>query len=225
VRPLPNRLVETLTAQRTMAIQECLAAKPDVAVCAVAHALALRIFYRQEFNRDTCLGLEAKIAELSSLAPSLDESRAGQSLARRHEEWARKLPAESGGLWDWIALQDAETRLALLAYCAARTVDAVQRSWEQRSRAQHHAEQLSRAVALDMAAWWAVTRESYLAHVPKALILEAVREGVSQRDADGLTGLKKDAMIEHAERLLAGRGWLPEVLRSEAGAMPAERSA
>lgn len=46
-------------------------------------------------------------------------------------------------------------------------------------------------------------------------ILEAVREGVSERDAADLEGLKKDAMIEHAERLLAGTRWLPEVLRTE----------
>jgi hypothetical protein len=39
-------LMESLTAHRTMALQECLAARPDVALMAVAHALALRVFYR-----------------------------------------------------------------------------------------------------------------------------------------------------------------------------------
>ena len=88
-------------------------------------------------------------------------------------------------------------------------IDAVQRSWERNSRGAHHAGQLALTVGLDMAEWWAPTRESYFAHVSKALILEAVRDGVSEKDADTLAGLKKDPMIEHAERLLSGKRWLP----------------
>jgi hypothetical protein len=33
--------------------------------------------------------------------------------------------------------------------------------------------------------------------------------------AASIAGLKKDAMVEHAERLLAGTGWLPALLRTE----------
>ena len=211
---MSNQLTERLTAERTVALQECLAGKPEAALMTVVHALALRVFYRQEFRGDTCLGLEAKIAEPGTFAPSVNEGRAGQSLARRHENWSRKLPTESADLWSWVTGQDIETLLAVLAYCAARTIDAVQRSWERNSRGAHHAGELALTVGLDMAEWWAPTRESYFAHVSKALILEAVREGVSDRDADTLAGLKKDPMIEHAERLLSGKRWLPAVLRN-----------
>ena len=65
-----------------------------------------------------------------------------------------------------------------------------------------------------MTAWWEAAGERYLARVPKARILEAVREAVSEQEADSMAGLKKDAMLLHAERLLAGKGWLPEVLRA-----------
>jgi ParB family transcriptional regulator, chromosome partitioning protein len=212
-KPLSNQLMENLTAQRTIALQECLAGKPDVALMAVVHALTLRIFYRKETRSDTCLGLEAKVAEPGTFAPNVNESRAGQALARRHEEWARRMPSDVRELWDWIASQDAETLLALLAYCAARTADAIHRSWERGTGALRHADQLALTVSLDMAEWWAPTRDSYLAHVSKAQILEAVREGVSANDADNIAGLKKDPMIDHAERLLAGRRWLPDVLR------------
>jgi ParB family chromosome partitioning protein len=64
-----------------------------------------------------------------------------------------------------------------------------------------------------MADWWAPTRESYFSQVSKAQILEAVREGASVKDADGLAGLKKDPMSEHAERLVSGKRWLPKILR------------
>ena len=201
-KPLSNQLMESLTAHRTAALQECLAARPEAALMAVVHALALRVFYRQEFGPDSCLGLEAKVAEPSSFAPTIHESPAGQSLARRHEDWARKLPTDRAELWSWVVAQDAETLLALLAYCAARTIDAVHRSWERGSRGLRHADRLALALELDMAEWWAPTRENYLALVSKAQILEAVREGVSEKDADSLAGLKKDS-DDRARRALA----------------------
>jgi ParB family chromosome partitioning protein len=116
-----------------------------------------------------------------------------------------------------VLSQDQEIRLELLAYCAARTVDAVRRTGAG-PRGLRHADELARTVGLDMAAWWAPTKASYLARVPKARILEAVREGVSEKDAVGIAGLKKEAMVEHAERLLAGKGWLPDVLRPSTAA-------
>jgi ParB family chromosome partitioning protein len=209
-KPVSSQLVENLTAHRTMALQECLAEKPEAALMAIVHALALRVFFRQEFRGDSCLGLEAKIADPATFAPTLHESRAAQALARRHEEWARRMPAARAELWEWMVGQDSETLLALLAYCAARTVDAVHRSCE---RGSPHADQLAALVHLDMADWWAATRESYFSHVSKAQIVEAVREGASEKKADGLAGLKKDPMIEHAERLLSDTRWLPEILR------------
>jgi ParB family transcriptional regulator, chromosome partitioning protein len=221
-KPLSNQLIEKLTAERTMALQECLAATPEAALKAVVHSLALRVFYRQEFRGDTCLGLEVKVAEPGTFAPSVGGSRAGQSLARRHEEWACQLPKGSAALWNWITEQDPGTLLSLLAYCAARTIDAVQRSWEHGSRGVRHADHLALLVGLDMADWWAPTRENYLAHISKARILEAVREAVSEKDADALSGLKKDPMIEHAERLLTGRRWVPAVLRNNSTAAASE---
>ena len=76
-KPLSNQLTERLTAERTVALQECLAGKPEAALMAVVHALALRVFYRQEFRGDTCLGLEAKIAEPETFAPSVAEAGRG----------------------------------------------------------------------------------------------------------------------------------------------------
>ena len=55
--------------------------------------------------------------------------------------------------------------------------------------------------------------------VPKALILEAVREGAGARAVGQIAGSKKEVMVADAEQLLAGTGWLPSILRvSEATA-------
>jgi ParB family chromosome partitioning protein len=215
-KPLSNQLTERLTAERTMALQECLAAKPEAALMAVVHALALRVFYRQEWKGDTVSGSRSRSRSRARSRRAWATAERGSPSPAGMRTGRAKMPTGSADLWSWVVAQDSETVLALLAYCAARTIDAVHRSWERGSRGLRHADQLALALKLDMAEWWAPTKASYLAHVSKALILEAVREGASEKDADSLAGLKKDAMIEYAERLLAGKRWLPEVLRSNA---------
>lgn len=74
---------------------------------------------------------------------------------------------------------------------------------------------LASALALDMTAHWTPTARSYLGRVTKAHILAAVREAVGEEAVDRIAGMKKQAMAEAAEQLLAGTGWLPTVLRTE----------
>jgi ParB family transcriptional regulator, chromosome partitioning protein len=224
-RPLSAALVESLTGERTAALRECLAAQPEVALVALAHALALRLFYGASHDPDSCLCLELGQPAQRQLPPAVEESRAGRALHERHAAWAGRLPRRGEELWGWLMAQAPETRLSLLAYGAARTLDAVRRGWEGRTHGLRHAGQLARALGLDMAEWWAPTGASYLAHVPKARILEAVREGVSDKDAEAIAGLKKAAMVAEAERLLEGRRWLPEVLRAPAEPAPHDAAA
>ena len=76
---------------------------------------------------------------------------------------------------------------------------------------------LARAVNLDMAAaGWTPTVDNYLGRVPKARILEAVREAKGEASAQLIDHLKKADMAKEAERLLDGTGWLPEPLRTSA---------
>ena len=50
--------------------------------------------------------------------------------------------------------------------------------------------------------------------MPKARILEAVREAKGEASAQLIDHLKKPDMAREAERLLAGAGWVPEPLRT-----------
>ena len=72
------------------------------------------------------------------------------------------------------------------------------------------------------AAGWAPTIDNYLGRVPKARILEAVREGRGEQSAQLIDHLRKAEMAKEAERLLEGAGWLPEPLRraDEASFLP-----
>ena len=64
------------------------------------------------------------------------------------------------------------------------------------------------------AAGWAPTVDNYLGRVPKARILEAVREAKGEASAQLIDHLKKPEMAKEAERLLARTSWLPEPLRT-----------
>jgi ParB family transcriptional regulator, chromosome partitioning protein len=75
---------------------------------------------------------------------------------------------------------------------------------------------LAVAVGLDMTQWWQPTAANYLGRVSKALILEAVTEGISPNAAANLATLKKGDMAATAEERLAGKGWLPALMRTPA---------
>ncbi len=137
-----------------------------------------------------------------------------QQIRERQTAWERRVPESAADLWAFItALTEAE-RLDLLAHCVSLTVDAV-RSPKAMGNAevQQHADALAAALSLDMTAYWQPTAEGYFARVPKAVVIKAVREGSCPEAAQTLSDLKKQPMAERAEKLLAGKGWLPEILR------------
>lgn len=212
---LSDRLTENLTAHRTAALRTVLAGNADVALTAVVHALALPLFFPHE--DESCLALRLDSAPLSGSADGIEDSAAVTRLTERHAGWLRQLPNAAEALWGWLLAQDIATRLDLLAYCAGCSVNAVKKRHEHAdSDRLAHADHLAQALGLDMTEWWQPTAESYLRHVPKARILEAVHEGVTPEAAENLATLKKDALAAQAAERLAGTGWLPAILRMPA---------
>ena len=213
LKPLSERLVIELTAHRTLALRDALANDPGVAFTAVLHALCLGAFYRMAFG--TCLEISAKSASFSVQAPGLADSASAQAIEARHQHWIAQLPAREDDLWDALVGFDADRRAALLAHCASLSVNAAYEPWNRSSRRIDHADTLARAVNLDMAAaGWSATVENYLGRVPKARILEAVREAKGEPAVQLIDHLKKTDMAREAERLLAGTRWVPEPLRT-----------
>jgi ParB family chromosome partitioning protein len=212
IRPLSDRLVTELTAHRTLALRDALANDPQIAFQAVLHALCLGAFYRYATN--TCLEITAKSAGFSAQAPGLAESASAKAIDARHAQWAKQLPEEPGDLWDTLTQFDGDSQAALFAHCASLSVNVVKEPWNRRPDAFAHGDQLARTVNLDLAAaGWAPSVDNYLGRVPKARILEAVREAKGEQSAQLIDHLKKADMAKEAERLLAGTGWLPEPLR------------
>lgn len=211
-KPLSELLIRDLTAHRTLGLRLALGEQPDMALVAVVHALAAQTFYRGE--EASCLEVRLTSASLASHADGIEDTPAAKALADRHAGWASDMPRDVADLWDFITGLDNASVMALLAHCAALTVNAVRLPWEQKPNARATAEKLASAVTLDMTAHWTPTVQSYLGRVTKAHILNAVRGGVGDEAAERIAGLKKAEMAQAAEQLLAGTGWLPTVLRT-----------
>ncbi len=213
LKPLSERLVTELTAHRTLALRDALANDPGTAFVAVLHALCLSAFYR--YSSGSCLEISVKSASFTNQAPGLADSASANAIEARHQQWASQLPKGENGLWDALVEFDGDSQAALFAHCASLSVNAVHEPWNRNPRRLAHADTLARAVKLDMAAaGWSPTVDNYLGRVPKARILEAVREAKGEASAHLIDHLKKPDMAREAERLLAGTGWVPEPLRT-----------
>lgn len=220
-KPLSDALVRDLTAHRTLSLRLALGEQPEIALLAITHTLAAQTFYRGA--ESSCLEIRPVSAFLGSHAEGIDDTASGKVLADRHAGWAADMPRDVEDLWGFISGLDHASVMALLAHCAALTVNAVKQPWERKPHTQIAADRLASALALDMAAHWSATTRSYLARVTKARILAAVREGVGDEAAERIADMKKAGMAEAAETLLVGTGWLPPLLRTPEATSNAEQ--
>lgn len=210
--PVSDILVRDLTAHRTLALRLALGEQPEIALIAITHALVAQTFYR--FAQVSCLELRPTMTPLGSHADGIEDASAALALSERHERLAMGLPEDPARLWTCIVAMDCDDRLALLAHCAALTVNALRLPWDRKPAALVHADALATAVALDMTEHWTPTAASYFGRVTKANIGAAVGEAVSEEAAERIAGLRKSEMAETAAGLVAGTGWLPQLLRT-----------
>jgi ParB family transcriptional regulator, chromosome partitioning protein len=201
-------LAEYLTAQKTAAIRAELAQSPSVALAAVAHALALSVFYR---GSGTCLEISTRLNSLQSVIRNADDSKALATLDVERDRWQDRLPGEHADLWDWCLGQTQDTLLDLMAICAACTVDAVQTKHE--VKCLRHADDLAEALKLDMGQWFTPTASNFFAKISKQAILDSIAEARGTPCAPSWQKLKKPELAMLAEHHTAGTGWLPKPVR------------
>jgi ParB family chromosome partitioning protein len=234
IKPLPDRLITELTADRTLALRDKLASNPSIAFVAVLHKFCQDVFYGgSQYGFAMEVGVRG--TTFHSQPEGLRDSVYAKAIEARHDSWRKRLPGKVADLWDGLVALSGPEQAELFAHCASFGVNAL---YEQADRyggrvSAHSVEQriaeadrLSVAVGLDMAeAGWRPTVANYLGRVTKSRILEAVREGAGERAAHLIAHLKKGDMATEAERLLAEMGWLPEPLRnsgSDAGSNEAD---
>ncbi|HUD31876.1 MAG TPA: ParB/RepB/Spo0J family partition protein, partial [Variovorax sp.] len=176
IRPeFSEKLMRDLTAHRTAALQAALVQNPRVALVTLVHRLAETVFGLYGPGDDVVKVLVRPTGDalLGQEASDYAASPAAEVLGVAETEWGDRLPGSPAVLFDWLLVQETDTLMGLLAYCTARSVNAV--------AARAHAtfnqgDALAQALGLDMADWWCPTPACYLAQVSKAKALDAVRE-------------------------------------------------
>jgi ParB family chromosome partitioning protein len=204
-------LVRRLTAHKTLALQATLAQRPDVALVALAHRLALKTFFNAGYSVENVVQIDTEAAALDRYAPDVQGCKAQAALSERAEALRAALPDESAALFAWLLQQTQDEVLRLCAYCVAMTVNGVSAD-----EGSHALDALANAAGFDMRDWFTPTAENYLGSLPRVRILDVVREAVSPEVAATLTSLKKAPLAAAAEKRIAGTGWLPGPLRGDA---------
>ncbi|RUV21103.1 ParB/RepB/Spo0J family partition protein [Mesorhizobium sp. M7A.F.Ca.MR.245.00.0.0] len=223
IKPLPDRLIMELTAERTLALRDKLANDPAIAYLAVLHKFVRDVFSRYR-SQGVAMEVSVRGTVFSAQSAELRDTPYAHAIEVRHAAWETRLPGGVDDLWDALAALTDDERAALFAHCASFGVNALYEKADRYGNgaiSAHgvqerltEADHLARVVGLDMVdAGWRPTVGNYLGRVTKARIIEAVREGEGESAAQLIDHLKKDDMAKEAERLLADSGWLPEPLR------------
>ncbi len=202
-----SSLIESLTAGRSAAISSCLSKRPDTALAAVVHALAGSIFH--SYGNDSSLQIAVKVTHLK------EGGKGADTLEQSHSYWSSQIPDDAAALWPWCLSQDQDTLLSLLAYCAGRTINAVQTKQDSPDCDRIlHAKALATALALDMQDWFTPTAANYFSRVSRTEILSALAQAKGTPAKRSWDKLKKCELATLAEREIAGTGWLPEPLKA-----------
>lgn len=178
---------------------------PCTALALVVYTMALDVFGH---HMQSCIRVSASSRSLAAV----EGSKAFEKLEGARENWGHTIPGTPDALWSWCMTQGEDTLLDLLAFCTARTVDAIQRKNDQDKRYRiPNAEKLACELNLDMADWFTPTAENYFGKVGKPQIIEALEEAGASLPA---ATMKKGDMAKFAEEQLADKRWVPEILRT-----------
>ncbi len=215
-RPVHSEaLTNRLQAQRVIAIQAEIMLRPNLALCLLAEQLLSEVSdYSRHSLRQKAFDLSATNAgwELRNVDPDIQESPAWAAVQAQLATVTAGVPESDAEVLPWLLAQDQDQVLALLAMLMSSTI------YRRRSNSQagetEHLDRLGALVDLDMAKWWKPTVQSYLSHVSKERIASVVTEAVGAEAAQPLPAMKKGDAAAAAEQLLAGRGWVPEPIRT-----------
>lgn len=209
--PFSETLLRRLAAHRTAALQAVLAQDARASLVALTHALALQVFERFGLEARSALQITARPPrhELLRAADDLPAGRAWADLDARRAVWLERFPQAESDWLAWLAALPQPELLDLLGLCAASLALVP-------TGPASAASGLERLAGLDMRQWWEPTPEAFLNHVSKAQIAQALKEGGAGSEASATTGMKKGELATLAATKLAGKGWLPEPLKSAA---------
>jgi ParB family chromosome partitioning protein len=200
---LSAAILLNLSAHRSEAIRDQVMGDPQLALALVADWLIAR--HRNDFDSGALCMSGTSVGDPYKVAPDI------------HDAVRDQIKQDLGGLaaapkkdrLAWLIKQPQTELLRLFAIAAGTRFDGL----TERAEGNAVVAALHAATAVNMADHWHAGCDNFLARIPAALVLEAVTEAKGKDAAATLTGLKKDALVAAAAKLLAGTGWLPKPLR------------
>ena len=216
---LPAALVEELTARRTLAIRQLMMDNHKVALVALVHRLALLTFYRKKDTYGSSIFASAIVVDGGTYqhdvfkhGDDLKASAPAAALEARKGSISFGLPEKPENLWSYLAEADDADLMRIMAYCTANQVYAVDLGINSDLR-RRNSHEMADALGLDMADFWSPT-SAFFKRIPREEIMRAMTEGAEVVETPELAKLKKGELAERAEQVLAGKRWVPEVLRT-----------
>lgn len=212
-----ERLVRQLTANKTGIVAAALLEHPNVGLAVLAAKLAypvLSIPYADGLDA-VKISITDTAFLINGAAEDFEGSKAHAVWQEHRNHWLDELPKDSSGsllpLLPWALEQDTTTLIELLTFCVSASLDGIQ-GMEQKHGVSG-LDDIARVTALDMTQWWEPTASSYLSHVNKERLVEVVSEVRGTAEATPLLKMKKTEAITQAANLIAGKGWVPTLMR------------
>jgi ParB family transcriptional regulator, chromosome partitioning protein len=206
-------LTRRLAAHKTVAVQAMLVKNAPVAVAALTHGLVLRVFADDIRPSGSAMQLAPRLSALAveAAADDIKQSRGWKVIDEAKQAWRVRLPEQQGEWLRWLIRLPQAELIDLLALCCALTVNTLPAAGSATD-----ANAIAAALDLDMADWWEPTAQGYLQHLPKAQIIQALKEAGPELAREGVELMKKEVLVNTAASRLAGRRWLPVQWRRSA---------
>ncbi|MAE86198.1 MAG: hypothetical protein CMB80_25920 [Flammeovirgaceae bacterium] len=215
-KEISDKLLERLTAHKTLALQDALSNAPQIAFDLLLSQMVRETFSFRLGRQVSCFDLSMKAPSLPHDDESLEGSIASLNREKAFEQWAAILkPEDEKTFYEVVSSLKKEQKMKLLAFCFARSLDAVERP--KVNIAQQEREMVNRLadlLQLDMTKYWKPSASLYFNHIAKDNILKAVKEVKGLEVADSLKKLKKADLAKAAEKRLENSNWLPEPLQT-----------
>ena len=214
-KAISERLLERLTAHKTLALQDVLSNSPQIAFDLMLAEMVKRTFTVYLGQNGSCFHLSMQSPSLPREDESLKNSFASANRQKAFEQWEAMLKPDGDiPLYETISSLKKDQKLKLFAFCFAGTLDVVEHPKEFVSQSQQEmVNWLADLLKLDMTQYWKPGASLYFNHISKDNILNAVREVKGLEVADALKKLKKSELVMAAEKRLEDSNWLPKPLQ------------
>ncbi|ARP92010.1 hypothetical protein CAL14_18415 [Bordetella genomosp. 9] len=215
-RPVHSEaLTNRLQAQRVIALQAEIIQRPNLALCLFIEQLLAEVgdsMDRAYQTRSFDFSATSAHHDLERTDAAMEGAVAWETVQKEMESHTRDVPGDRQAVLPWLLERAQVDNLGLLAALLAATVYRV-RGYNNTPYTRH-LDRLAGLVGLDMSKWWSPSVQSYLGHVSKDRIAAVVAEAVGESEAKQLLSMKKGEAAAAAERLLDGKGWVPELMRA-----------